>query len=198
MGERWLPTSQFWINIGYWIKNVNRDILLELSYFDLEGRTTTQFGNDRKEKSNRVQMQNLKYVPFIDNRALKVISNTSSGKGDYNTSILFSNINYVNTGDLNDEPVPNSQDYTFTAADNSEYTIERVPKGVQVKVNCSCLDFHYRFAVWDNQYRALDGTPPPPYVRTGNRSPVNPNKSPGLCKHLMKMVEQLQADGFFA
>jgi uncharacterized surface anchored protein len=169
----------------------DHQILLELSYFDLEGRTNTIMGGKRKENSNKVQVNNLTFIPFPSNNKLKVGSNTTSNNGhDYWTSILFDNIEYLEEGE------PNG--FTFTANDGSEYTIARVRPNVNVKVTCSCLDFHYRFAVWDDKFRALDGNPPPPYIKTSNRPSVNPMQSPGLCKHLIKMVNNLKAQNFFA
>lgn len=170
--------------------SLEKELLLELSYFDLEGRTNGVMGPDRKEKAGRVQLNNLTFIPLVKNQGLKLGANTTSNNGhDYWTTLVFDNIIYVNEQDAND--------YVFTANDNKEYIIERVPKNTQVRVSCSCLDFYYRFAVWDDQQRALDGKAPPPYVRTSNRPPVNPFKTPGLCKHIMAVVDKLQSDNFF-
>jgi hypothetical protein len=168
-----------------------KELLLELSYYDLENRTNSIMGPERKERSNKVQIDNIIYVPLVQNRGLKIGANTSSNNGhDYWTTLVFSNIVYVKEK----EPT----DFVFKANDNKEYIIERVPRNTQVKVSCSCLDFHYRFAVWDDQHRALDGNPPPPYTRTSNRPPVNPFKTPGLCKHIIAIVDKLQNENFFA
>lgn len=170
---------------------MSREILLELSYFDLEGRTNSVMGPERKERSSKVQLNNMIFIPMVQNRGLKIGANTTSNNGhDYWTTMVFSNINYV---DVNDP----SKDFEFKGNDNKPYIIERVPKNTQVKVNCSCLDFYYRFAVWDDQQKSLDGKPPPPYVRTSNRPPVNPFKTPGLCKHIIGMIDKLQQDHFF-
>lgn len=165
-------------------------LLLELSYFDLDGRTKNTMGPERSQKANQVQLDNLTYIPMANNAKLKIASNTTSNNGhDYWTSLLFDNVNYL------DEESPNA--YTFTGSDNTEYHIERLPANTQVKVNCSCLDFHYRFAVWNNKFRSLDGNPPPPYVKKTNRPPVNPMQSPGVCKHIMGLMNSLKAQNFF-
>lgn len=171
---------------------MEREILLELSYNDLKGRTSSIMGPERDQRSHKVQMNNMTFIPLVQNRKLKAGSNTTSNNGhDYWTTIVFDNINYVN-----DEKKPT--DYEFKGNDNTDYIIERVPRNTQCKVSCSCLDFYYRFAVWDDQHKSLDGNPPPPYVKTSNRPSVNPFKTPGLCKHIIAMVDKLQTENFFA
>lgn len=167
------------------------EILLELSYFDLEGRTNSIMGPDRKTNSSRVNVKNMIFVPMVNNGNLKIVATTTSNNGNqYQTSILFDNIQYL------DEPSQYS--YNFQATDGSDYNIDRVTKSSNIKVNCTCLDFYYRFAVWDNRFKALDGEAPPPYVRkTDNRPEVNPMKSPGLCKHIIALMNDLRSDNFF-
>lgn len=167
-------------------------LLLELNYNDLENRTTTYMGKERSDKSDKVQITNMSFIPMQANGQLKIGANTTSNNGhDYWSTIIFSNIVYLNE----DEP----QSYTFKAIDNKDYIIEKVPRTVQCKVSCSCLDFYYRFAVWDHRYQALDGLPPPPYIRkTTTRPDVNPFKTPGLCKHIMAVVNKLDQEHFFA
>lgn len=146
---------------------------------------------ERKQKSNQVTIQNMTFIPMAQNRKLKVGANTTTNNGhDYWSTILFDGVNYSDEDD--------QMSFQFEAADGSDYFIERVPRNVNVKVHCSCLDFYYRFAVWDNKFMALDGSPPPPYIRkTETRPPVNPMQSPGLCKHLMAIIENLQSQGMF-
>lgn len=166
-------------------------ILLELSYFDLEGRTNSIMGPNRKTDSSKVNVKNMIFIPMVANGDLKIIADTTSNNGNsYKTSILFDNIVYL------DEPSQFS--YNFEANDGSEYNIDRVTKSSNIKVNCSCLDFYYRFAVWDNKFKSLDGDVPPPYVRkTNNRPEVNPMKTPGLCKHIIAVMNDLRSQNFF-
>lgn len=170
---------------------MDNKIILELSTGDLEARTRNTMGPERTEKSGQVQLNNLTYIPMANNALLKIGSNTTSNNGhDYWTTLVFDNVNYLEAEE------PNA--FSFTGSDNTEYFIQRVPVNTNVKVNCSCLDFHYRFAVWNNKFRALDGQPPPPYVKKTQRPPVNPTQSPGVCKHIMKMMNDLRAQNFFA
>jgi hypothetical protein len=170
---------------------LKEQILLELSYFDLEGRTNNTMGPERKQRAGKVKLDNLTFIPMSANGNLKVGSNTTSNNGhDYWTTLMFDNINYVDA----EEP---NKTFSFTGSDNTEYFIQRVPRNANVKVNCSCLDFHYRFAVWDNKFKALDGNPPPPYVKKSNRPSVNPMQSPGVCKHVISLMDDLRSQNFF-
>jgi len=147
-------------------------------------------GPERKLNSSKVKLQDLVFIPMVNNGNLKVTATTTSNNGNrYSTSILIDNVTY------SDEPLPNG--FTFTASDNSKYYIEKIPRNSNVKVNCSCLDFHYRFAVWNDRFKSLDGNPPPPYIKTTNRPPVNPMQSPGLCKHIISLMDDLRSQGLF-
>lgn len=166
-------------------------LLLELSYYDLKGRTDNIFGKERTEKSNGIQLDKIEYIPMMQNRSLKVTANTHSKLGsNYKTSVFLDNLNYLNQEENNS--------FNFEGNDGNEYHIEKLNPADNIRVNCSCLDFHYRFAVWDDKFKALDGDPPKPYVRKTNTRPeVNPMKSPGLCKHLLALIDYLKNDGLF-
>jgi hypothetical protein len=171
---------------------LTHQILLELTYFDLEGRTNSSMGPERKQRAGKVKMNNMTFIPMQSNGVLKVGANTTSNNGhDYWTTMVFTNVNYLQEGDADQDA------YEFNGNDGTEYKIQRLPRNTQVKVNCSCLDFHYRFAVWDDRFRSLDGNPPPPYVKHSNRPSVNPTQSPGVCKHIMSMMDDLRSERLF-
>ena len=141
----------------------------------------------------RVKMDNLTFIPMASNNMLKIGSNTTSNNGhDYWTTVVIDNVTYI--GDEDD--VFNA--FTFTGNDGTEYKVNKIPRNANVKVNCSCLDFYYRFAVWDDRHKALDGSPPPPYIRkTQTRPEVNPMHSPGMCKHVISLMGNLRTQGLF-
>ena len=64
-----------------------------------------------------------------------------------------------------------------------------------VKVRCSCPDFTWRFGPYNYEHRALLGKKYPLYTKKTNRPPVNPDHIPGLCKHLMSVVQSISAIG---
>jgi hypothetical protein len=78
-----------------------------------------------------------------------------------------------------------------------EVTIEGVGELIDleatpVKVSCTCQDFYWRFAPWNDENGCLHGAPPEPYEKKTDRKPVNPDHIPGLCKHLLNAVAVLQ------
>lgn len=167
------------------------NILLELSYFDLSGRTNQAFGNERQKESNRVQIPNgIVYIPMMSNNALRIAAKTTTdNEPTYNTRVLFENLNYT------DEDT--SDTFTFKGTDGSMYYIIKPPKSLDVKVNCSCLDFYYRFALWDSGFKSLDGDAPPPYIKKTDSAPVNPTRTPGVCKHIMALMDRINSEHFY-
>ena len=91
------------------------------------------------------------------------------------------------------EPEDAASNTTFRGADNNEYHIQPIPlNGSNVRVRCNCLDFYYRFAAWNAGDNSLQGRPAPPYNPKGERPPVNPTRVPGVCKHVIKVVDRLK------
>lgn len=83
---------------------------------------------------------------------------------------------------------------TLKASDGKDYHIQPIDLSDNiVRVRCDCLDFYFRFAPWDFSNDDLFGPKPKPYVRkTTHYPPVNPTRSPGICKHVMKLVLALR------
>jgi hypothetical protein len=86
------------------------------------------------------------------------------------------------------------------ASDGQDYHVQPLQlAGHNVKVRCNCMDFYFRFANYNAQDKSLVGKPPPLYRRkTTTRPPVNPGQVPGMCKHLLKLVQTLQGAGLVA
>ena len=83
---------------------------------------------------------------------------------------------------------------SFTGSDGEEHHIEPINLSRNnVKVACNCLDFYWRFSTWNHGANSLNGNPPPPYQKKNpNRPPVNPQRRPGVCKHILKMAIALK------
>jgi hypothetical protein len=80
-----------------------------------------------------------------------------------------------------------SENISFIAANGKMYNV--VPVNLQqthVQVKCNCLDFKWRFAMYNFKDQSLMNKPPRPYKKKTNRAPNNPQRVPGLCKHLLK------------
>lgn len=65
-----------------------------------------------------------------------------------------------------------------------------------VALRCSCKDFDARFARVLAEHKALIGPPPVYTPKPGsNRPSVNPNRAPGVCKHLWAFIKFLDNSG---
>lgn len=157
----------------------------------LEQNITTAFPNTTKRQhaTGEVAVQNIQYIPYIGTKMLHVKSSTSSNGHQYQQVIQFNNVVF--------EPSDTEENATFTATDGTETHAQPLDlNALNVKVRCNCLDFYHRFANYNAQDKSLVGKAPPVYVRkTTTRPPVNPMRVPGMCKHLLKVVDELQKNG---
>lgn len=164
--------------------------LIETPISQLYSNTINDFDTPRQQSSGRVQVISKEFIPAVRNGILTVKAVTRSSAKQYETRISFRGVDYV--VDEEEEPVDS---FTFTAADGQDYIILPVSENnTDVQVNCSCLDFYYRFSVWNSQDGSLLGQPPPPYIKKTDREPVNPNGVAGLCKHLIALTDDLERE----
>lgn len=142
------------------------------------------FDTPREQFSKRVQVTDVQFVPAVSDGTLTVKAKTRTDNHSYDTSITFEKVKYVNEG--RNYAVP------FTAVDGQEYLIMPLRKMREyVKVRCTCMDFYWRFATWNHKNKSLMGAPPDPYIKKTNRPPVNPDKVPGACKHIMRLADEI-------
>lgn len=112
---------------------------------------------------------------------------SSDQKTSYNTSILFKNVNFM--------PMPPGGQMTIGSylitnpRNGQKYYLDQLSThGHDVQVNCNCADFRKTFSKLNAQHGALLGDPDGGTVR-------NPNSVPGMCKHLMRVVQKLMDRG---
>ena len=162
--------------------------LTEASMAELERNIVFSFPHTTKRQhaTGPVQVQELKLVPYTQTNDLLVNVRVQSDGHRYDPRILILDVAYE------DEDTPTN--VTFTGSDGETYNVAPISmKQHDVKVSCTCLDFYYRFAVWNNNANSLYGNPPPLYRRkTETRPPVNPRRVPGICKHIIKSVQALR------
>lgn len=138
----------------------------------------------RQNATGPVAINQLEYIPYIQNGELHVNAVAVSSGNQYQPTVAFRNVQFQEQ---------DGSAITFRAADNNEYHITPIQlSGSNVRVRCTCLDFYYRFAAWNAGDNSLAGRPAPPYNATGQRPPVNPTRTPGVCKHIIKVVERLR------
>ena len=162
------------------------------TYDDLYNNIQKGFPETKKRQhaTNEVTISKLTYSPVrITNEggALRLSSITRSNQHEYKQQVLLSDVSFVTDG----------SGVSFVATDGQTYNVQPIRLNrSRLRVNCTCLDFHYRFASWNFNDDSLLGKKPPLYQRkTDNRPPVNPARVPGLCKHLVKVFDKLYSSG---
>ncbi len=172
-----------------------RDFLTEEStYKDLESQTLSfnPASLKRQNSIDPIRVNQLKIVPYIGTKSLMFngVIKSDSGK-TYDVTITFYDIQF--------SPADTRDTVTFKASNGKEYTINKIGSNTNnVRVRCNCSDFYYRFAWYNADDSSLHGPRPKPYVRkTTTRPPVNPDHTPGFCKHIMKVFLALRDANFF-
>lgn len=166
--------------------------LIELSPDQLFKTTVGAFPNTkaRQHLTPYVLIVNLTITPYVKNRGLAIHARANSNGHIYQvgTEVMGATVARF---DEHNNSIPNG--VVFTASDNQKYSIVPFdPRQVQAQVRCNCLDFYMRFAPYNERANSLFGDPFPYYRRkTMNHAPANPTKSPGICKHLIKLFETL-------
>jgi hypothetical protein len=172
--------------------------LLEAASFDQLYRNIQQAFPDtqkRQHATNEVTVTSMRFIPVrttAEGGALQLGTTTRSNSHEYKQQLLFSDVNY----DKEDA----EDNVTFKATDGREYHVKPINlNGARIRVNCNCMDFHYRFATWNYDNETLMGRPPKPYQRkTDTRPPVNPSQVDGMCKHLIKVCNTLEQRGLLS
>lgn len=162
-----------------------KSFILEKSIKQLLQSTESGFDTSRKDNTKNVQVLTYSYIPSLHDNSLTVKARVRSSNEAYNCVIQFDNIEFYDK---------QSSGLQLLTVDGSEHTIYPIRMDDNtVKVHCECLDFYYRFSIWNHRDKALLGSPPDQYVSTGNRGPVNPQKVSGMCKHLIKLTDVLKS-----
>lgn len=169
---------------------MNNEILVEVSYNFLLNNTRSNFDRGREERSSRVKITNTIFVPAISTNELQVEGEARTTSSSYTPKIIFQNVIF------RDEPGTGTA--SIMGTDGEQYHFDRINKSrADVKVACSCLDFYWRFAAFNHRDGALAAEPPDPYSKKTDREPVNPNEVSGVCKHIIRLVDELEKQNMF-
>lgn len=140
----------------------------------------------RQHAVTPIQVQKIEFAPDRQENTLTVkVSVTNAGQR-YEPQLKFDQVVF--------EDSDQGDNTTFKAIDGRDYHITPIQLATHnAKVRCNCLDFYYRFAPSNSTQQALLGDPPPPYVKRSDRPLVNPQKKPGVCKHLLRAIQALKS-----
>jgi hypothetical protein len=144
--------------------------------------------NRRQHVVAPIQVKSLLMIPMRGQRDtgdLKIEARVQSGPKQYDCTIMFHDVIYE------DQDRPDN--ISFLGPDKTEAHIVPIQLARNnAEVRCTCLDFYFTFSKWNQSDRSLYGDPPPQYTPRTNRAERNPTHKPGLCKHLMKVVQELR------
>lgn len=159
----------------------------EAAFSELEQNTLTFIPTTTKRQHavTPVQITAVELIPAPQSGTLEARGEAQSGTNKYQPIILFSDVEYQ------DEDT--GENITFTAVDNNEYHVAPISLHQNnVKVRCTCMDFRWRFAMANQQNDVLHGPGPELYTKKTDRPPNNPRNVPGVCKHLLRFVNELK------
>lgn len=135
-----------------------------------------------------IQVRSLQLIPMRgqrDNGDLKVEAKVQSGQHQYDSTIMFHGVIFE------DQDRPDN--VSFVGPDKQE--VHMVPIQLNrnnAEVRCTCLDFYFTFSKWNQNDKSLYGSPPQPYQPKTDRLERNQQHKSGMCKHLLKVVQELR------
>jgi hypothetical protein len=140
----------------------------------------------RQYATHPVVITHLQWTPYRGMKTLFVKGLAQSEGHEYGPIILFKGVNY-------------KVDEVRIATNKGEEVSLR-PLSLSendVLVRCNCPDFYWRFNYYNYLDKSLYGTKRAKYEAKTDRGPANPMELPGMCKHIMKLVEVLEQSGIF-
>lgn len=141
----------------------------------------------RQHATNPIKITNLRWIPYKGMKTLYIQGLAQNEGREYNPTIVFKQVRYQDGPGLNIIPV----------SDNSgqEYFLEQLSADENdVLLRCNCDDFRFRFGYYNHLDKSLQGRVPKKYDGKGLWE-ANPFHSPGMCKHLMKLMKVLDQSG---
>lgn len=134
------------------------------------------------------QVRNLRYIPYVPNGVLQVEAKVRGTAVVHNTQIELLEVDY--------QEERGNGAASFFGVDGQRY--EMLPHNTttkNIKIDCNCADFRFRFAQLHANNKSLVGTPPAPYIAHTNRPPVNPFNALGACAHILALADRLRTGG---
>ena len=160
---------------------------IESSLDELKQSAILAFPNTTKRQHaiDEIEISNVKITPFLGVKTLyaKALAHNINNGNEYNSVILFKGLNYQEQKNNNNIEINvNGIHYYF-----NKLSLENT----QVLLRCNCQDFKNRFHHYNHIDKSLQGPNRKKYIGQGLWE-ANPQKLPGMCKHIMKMVETLK------
>ena len=135
-----------------------------------------------------IQIRSMQLIPMRGQRDtgdLKVEAKVQSGPNQYDSTLMFHDVIFE------DQDRPDN--VSFVGPNKED--VHMVPIQLahnNAEVRCTCLDFYFTFSKWNQNDKSLYGEPPAPYTPKTDRAPRNAQHKPGLCKHLLRVMQELK------
>ena len=167
-------------------------LLQESNLQNLYASTVQAFPQTTKRQHaiDPIKIVELNWTPFLGVNTLFVKALAQNGENgkEYNPMILFKGVEYHNSKD--------HQNWVEIVASNgSHYVFEQIGRQNEVLVRCNCADFKWRFNYFDYVDNSLYGRVRKKYEANVNPGSSNPLEMPGMCKHLIKLIQSLNHAG---
>jgi hypothetical protein len=166
------------------------DILEDLNLNQLHQNIQRGFPKTKKRQhvTHEVNANNVHFKIDTDKKLLAISADTTtSSSGNKHTPMMV-------LQDVMFQAPQSGQNVEVVGEDGTKQSITPVKLNVNnVLVACDCEDYIMRFAPFNVQQNCHLGNPPAPYTRKTTTYPeVNPQHLPGMCKHILKIVEILK------
>lgn len=145
----------------------------------------------RQHSIDPIRITQLEWIPYLALNTLYIrglaqnVESETYSQSEYRPIILFKNVKYHQTEKLQNI-------VKVTASDHQTYFFEKLSyNNNNILVRCNCGDFHWRGTHANYIDKSLFGRDRKKYESLGGPL-ANPNNSPMLCKHLIKLLKSLQ------
>ena len=159
-------------------------IIKESTLIELYKSTIVNFPTTKRQyATDTIKFTEMKWNTFLGFKTLNITGLAQNEGREYNSTIVFKNVKYHinNTGGL----------IALVSKEGRQYLLEPLAEN-DVVLRCNCGDFHWRMKFADYLDKSLQGPNRKRYEAKINPGLANPNNSPGICKHLMVMMEVLE------
>lgn len=164
-------------------------LLSETNLNDLYQSTINAFPTTTKRQyaTQPIEIKNITFKPYVGMKTLYVTAEAHSETKTYSPIIIFKNVTYFQEERLNSVSI---------TTEGQKYFFEKILQNQNdVLLRCDCKDFYWRFNYTDYTDQSLQGRKRAKYEAKNAPGSSNPLKLPGMCKHLIKLIETLHDMG---
>jgi hypothetical protein len=170
------------------VQNDNLINFLEVSLQKLYDNSVIAFPSTSKRQHaiDTIVVEHLEWIPFLGVKTL-FVKGTIKNEGRKNEAImLFKGVKYA--------PGEGKKIVPLMTSIGKKVFIEQISvKNNDILVRCTCKDFYWRFMHFDKNEKALFGKDRKKYEALYSPGSSNPEKLPGICKHLIKLGKILKS-----